>query len=180
LDAGDFGNSRGRYATAVYQPYWNGSGGSESAVQTILSRDVFGEVRHARDFNDLDSYTVSGHLGRGYYSWVETVPGGTPGGVGGRQRWTTYRWCGTGENTGQSALSAVPGQRGDHPAGRRGDHQALHRRHRGVWLAVDRPNDTTDQRSTQHCAADGEEDDGGHAGRGRDGDDPGGYDAGHH
>jgi RHS repeat-associated protein len=91
-------DSRGRYVTAVYQPYWSGSGGSESAVQTILSRDVFGEVRHARDFNDLDSYTVSGHLGRGYYSWVETVPGGTPGGVGGRQSWTTYRWCGTGVN----------------------------------------------------------------------------------
>ncbi|MDZ4316379.1 MAG: hypothetical protein U0989_16630, partial [Azonexus sp.] len=64
-------DSRGRYVTAVYQPYWSDSGGSESAVQTILSRDVFGEVRHARDFNDLDSYTVSGHLGRGYYSWVE-------------------------------------------------------------------------------------------------------------
>ncbi|PKM09593.1 MAG: hypothetical protein CVV17_00365, partial [Gammaproteobacteria bacterium HGW-Gammaproteobacteria-7] len=91
-------DSRGRYVTAVYQPYWTGSGGSESPVQTILSRDAFGEVRHARDFNDLDSYTVSGHLGRGYYSWVETVPGGTPGGVGGRQSWTTYRWCGTGTN----------------------------------------------------------------------------------
>lgn len=92
-------DSRGRYLTATYAPFWSGSGAVETATQTILARNAFGDVTHARDHNGVDTLAVYGALGRPYYTWVETVPGATPWHPAeGAQTWTTYRWCGTGAN----------------------------------------------------------------------------------
>lgn len=92
-------DSLGRFPVTTYEPFWNGSGASEQVTQTVVSRNVFGDVTQAYDLNGLDSVAVAGTLGRAYYSWTETVAGSTPGaGAGGIDSLTTYRWC-TGTNS---------------------------------------------------------------------------------
>jgi RHS repeat-associated protein len=84
----------GRFSSAVYEPFWNGSGASRVAVSIIDSRDAFGNVTAARDVNGAKVRAIHGGLGRPYYTWTESVPGATLGDVSrGIQRWTTYRWC---------------------------------------------------------------------------------------
>ena len=87
-------DSLGRYPVTTYEPFWNGTGTSEQVTQTVVSRNLFGDVTQAYDLNGLDSVAVAGTFGRGYYSWVETVAGSTPGTLtGGIDSTTTYRWC---------------------------------------------------------------------------------------
>ena len=84
----------GRYPVTTYEPFWNGSGTSEQLTQTVVSRNLFGDVTQAYDLNGVDSVAVAGTFGRAYYSWIETVAGSTPGtGANGLDSMTTYRWC---------------------------------------------------------------------------------------
>jgi RHS repeat-associated protein len=87
-------DSRGRFPTETLEPFRSASGSAEIRTSRILGRDLFGNVTRAYDINGLDSFSVHGTLGRPYYTWIETVPGSTPGDVsGGVGTTTTYRWC---------------------------------------------------------------------------------------
>ena len=90
-------DSRGRFATATYSPYWNGSGAVERLDGQILARNLFGDVTHARDGRGVDAMATYGHLGRPWYTWTEvqdTASPGTP--ASGVESWTTWRRCGAG------------------------------------------------------------------------------------
>lgn len=90
-------DSQGRYPVTTYEPFWNGVGAIERATQTVLSRNVFGDVTEAVNVNGVSSVAVPGTFGRPYYTWSQTLAGGTPGDpVDGVESWTRYRWCGTG------------------------------------------------------------------------------------
>lgn len=90
-------DSTGRYPVSTYEPFWNGSGASEQVTQTVVNRNLFGDVTQAYNANGVDSVAVAGTFGRAYYSWTETVAGSTPGtALGGIDSLTTYRWCGSG------------------------------------------------------------------------------------
>ncbi len=92
-------DNRGRFATATYSPYWNGSGTTEQLDGQILSRNLFGDVTHARDGRGVDTLATYGHLGRPWYTWTETVNTASPGTpAAGVESWTTWRRCGTGGN----------------------------------------------------------------------------------
>ena len=87
-------DSLGRYPVTTYEPFWNGTGTSEQVTQTVVSRNLFGDVTQAYDLNGVDSVAVAGTFGRAYYGWTETVAGSTPGtGANGIDSLTTYRWC---------------------------------------------------------------------------------------
>jgi RHS repeat-associated protein len=93
-------DASGRYPLATYEPFWNGTGTVEKITQTVVARNLFGDVTQAYDLNGRDTLAVPGTFGRGYYNWAETVAGSIPGApAGGVESTTTYRWCGTG--TGQ-------------------------------------------------------------------------------
>ncbi|KAB8189476.1 hypothetical protein FKV24_009355 [Lysobacter maris] len=90
-------DSRGRYPVSTAEPFWSGTGGVERVTQTVVSRNIFGDVTEAVDMNGNATVAVTGTLGRPYYAWVQTVPGATPGDPnGGQESLTTYRWCGSG------------------------------------------------------------------------------------
>ena len=90
-------DSNGRFPLTTYEPFWSGSATVEKVTQTVVSRNVFGDVTQAYDLNGTDSVAVAGTFGRPYYSWVETVPGSVPGSAsGGVNSTTSYRWCGGG------------------------------------------------------------------------------------
>lgn len=90
-------DGNGRFPLTTYEPFWSGSATIERVTQTVVSRNVFGEVTQAYDLNGTDSVAVAGTFGRPYYSWVETVPGSVPGSAGGGISSTSsYRWCGSG------------------------------------------------------------------------------------
>ena len=87
-------DSLGRFPVTTYEPFWNGTGTSEQVTQTVVSRNLFGDVTQAYDLNGVDSVAVAGTFGRAYYGWAETVAGSTPGSaLGGIDSLTTYRWC---------------------------------------------------------------------------------------
>ncbi|NZA25048.1 VCBS repeat-containing protein [Luteimonas sp. SJ-92] len=88
-------DSRGRYALATYEPFQSASGSIEIKTQTVVARNIFGDVTQAYDVNGVDTLAVTGSFGRPFYTWVETVPGSTPGDpAGGVESRTHYRWCG--------------------------------------------------------------------------------------
>ena len=101
-------DSRGRFATATYSPYWNGSGTVEQMDGQILSRNLFGDVTHARDIRGVDSIATYGTLGRPWYTWTETVNTASPGTpAAGVESWTTWRRCGVGTNEVTCPVGAV-------------------------------------------------------------------------
>ncbi|MDH5824924.1 FG-GAP-like repeat-containing protein [Luteimonas sp. RD2P54] len=88
-------DSRGRYALATYEPFQSAAGSIEIKTQTVVARNIFGDVTQAYDVNGVDTLAVTGSFGRPFYTWVETVPGSTPGDpAGGVESRTHYRWCG--------------------------------------------------------------------------------------
>ncbi|RNF85293.1 hypothetical protein EER27_05890 [Lysobacter psychrotolerans] len=90
-------DTRGRYPVTTYEPFWNGAGASEQATQTVVSRNVFGDVTETVNLNGVSTRAVAGTFGRPYYAWAQVRSGfavGDP--VAGVEAWTTYRWCGTG------------------------------------------------------------------------------------
>lgn len=90
-------DSLGRFPVATYEPFWSGAGAVEKTTQTVVARNVFGDVTQAVDANGVDTLAVAGTFGRPYYSWVETVAGSAPGAeAGGVGSTTSYRWCGSG------------------------------------------------------------------------------------
>ncbi|MDR7097829.1 RHS repeat-associated protein [Lysobacter niabensis] len=92
-------DGRGRFPVTTYEPFWNGSGAVERATQTVLARDIFGAVTQGYDVNGASRVALSGALGRPYYSWVQTIPNARPGQPGGgKESWSTYRWCGSSSN----------------------------------------------------------------------------------
>lgn len=92
-------DAAGRYPVATYEPFWNGAGATERATQTVVARNIFGDVTQAYDVNGRDVLAVTGTLGRAYYTWSETVAGSAPGTPsGGVASVTSYRWCGTATN----------------------------------------------------------------------------------
>ena len=90
----------GRFPVTVTEPFRNTSNAAvATVVQQVIARDAFGEPTHTRNALGVDTMAVSGHLGRPYYTWSESVAGATPGAAAqGVESWTTYRWCGTGTN----------------------------------------------------------------------------------
>ncbi|GAA5007329.1 FG-GAP-like repeat-containing protein [Pseudoluteimonas lycopersici] len=91
-------DSIGRYPKTTVAPFWNGGTGSgvvEKTTQTVVSRNMFGDVTQAFDVNGVDTVAVTGGFGRPYYTWTETVPGSTPGDpMSGVRTYTKYRNCG--------------------------------------------------------------------------------------
>ncbi len=91
-------DTRGRYPLTTASPFWNGGTGSgviEKTTQTVVSRNMFGDVTQAYDLNGVDTVAVEGGFGRPYYTWTETVPGSSPGDpFGGVRTYTKYRDCG--------------------------------------------------------------------------------------
>lgn len=87
-------DARGRFPVYAYEPFWNGTGASERVTRTIHSRNIFGDVVHASDINEVHTYAVNGALGRPYYTWVQTSGNTTLGEPsGGVESLTTYDWC---------------------------------------------------------------------------------------
>lgn len=87
----------GRFPITTTEPFWNGSGTVERVTETVVGRNVFGDMTQAYNVNGLDTVAVAGTFGRAYYSWVETVAGSTPGtALGGIDSLTFFRWCGGG------------------------------------------------------------------------------------
>lgn len=90
-------DSLGRYPVTTAEPFWNGSGAIERVTQTVVGRNIFGDVTQAYNVNGLDTVAVTGTFGRAYYSWTETVAGSTPGtAAGGIDSLSYFRWCGGG------------------------------------------------------------------------------------
>ncbi|RNF85077.1 FG-GAP-like repeat-containing protein [Montanilutibacter psychrotolerans] len=90
-------DTRGRYPVTTFEPFWNGTGSSEQATQTVVSRNVFGDVTEAVNLNGVSTVAVAGTFGRPYYGWAQVRSGfavGDP--AAGVEAWTTYRWCGAG------------------------------------------------------------------------------------
>jgi RHS repeat-associated protein len=93
-------DGRGRFVSSTHAPFSNGtpSGSVELQTSTVLGRGAFGDVTHARDLNGVDVHSVAGFLGRPYYTWTETVPGGAPGFAGhGIETRNSLRWCAASE-----------------------------------------------------------------------------------
>ena len=86
----------GRFATANYEPFWNGNGAVEHRTTRIISRNIFGDPIEATDVNNRLTYQLKGNLGRDFYVWKQESPGYTQGaldGTGGQSTLTTYRFC---------------------------------------------------------------------------------------
>ncbi|WP_202844157.1 toxin TcdB middle/N-terminal domain-containing protein [Luteimonas saliphila] len=89
-------DSRGRFPTETWEPFWNGTGAVERKTSTVHARNMFGDVTHASDINGVQTRALYGTMGRPYYTWQQTTVGGleTDAASGVRSA-TRYRWCGT-------------------------------------------------------------------------------------
>ncbi|HRP72834.1 MAG TPA: toxin TcdB middle/N-terminal domain-containing protein, partial [Luteimonas sp.] len=85
-------DERGRFPVATYEPFRSETGSIEARTSYVAARDAFGEAIDVLDVNNVRSYAVKGILGRDYYAWQQTTPGGRPNNSGVRSL-TTYRTC---------------------------------------------------------------------------------------
>lgn len=94
-------DSRGRYVTGTFEPF-NTPGQSaltEHKTQTVVARDKYGEITHAKDVNGVSVVSQRSAMGRDYWSWVQSVPDATAGNPSqGIDSYKTYRYCGTSSN----------------------------------------------------------------------------------
>lgn len=87
-------DSIGRFPLATYELFWNANGATERATQTVVSRDIFGNVTEATDANGASAVAVPGTFGRPYYSWTQSVTETTAGDpAGGVESKVEYAWC---------------------------------------------------------------------------------------
>ncbi|MEO8002779.1 MAG: FG-GAP-like repeat-containing protein, partial [Arenimonas sp.] len=98
-------DSRGRYITGTFEPFntpgqlWDSTVLTEYKTQNVLARDKYGEITHAKDVNGVSVVSQRSAMGRDYWTWVQTVPGATPGDPAqGIDSYKTYRYCGAGTN----------------------------------------------------------------------------------
>jgi RHS repeat-associated protein len=94
-------DNRGRYVTGTFEPFntpgqqWDSTLLTEYKTQTVLARDKYGEITHAKDVNGVSVVSQRSAMGRDYWSWVQTTPGATPGDPSqGIDSYKTYRYCG--------------------------------------------------------------------------------------
>jgi RHS repeat-associated protein len=98
-------DSRGRYLTGMFEPFSTPGQPLDSAVtterktQTVLSRDKYGEITHAKDVNGVSVVSQRSAMGREYWTWVQTLPNAVPGdSAQGIDSFKTYRYCGAAAN----------------------------------------------------------------------------------
>lgn len=98
-------DSRGRYVTGTFEPFntpgqqWDSTVLTERKTQTVLARDKYGEITHAKDVNGVSVVSQRSAMGRDYWSWVQTTPNATPGDPSqGIDSYKTYRYCGAATN----------------------------------------------------------------------------------
>lgn len=85
----------GRFPRATWEPFWDASGGDLEPVGMVTARNIFGQPTQVEDENGVVTVAVSGTLGREYFTWQQTEPGGATPANGGVGSWVAHRWCGT-------------------------------------------------------------------------------------
>ncbi|MFA7488862.1 MAG: hypothetical protein WCY72_12400, partial [Lysobacteraceae bacterium] len=69
----------GRYVVEEYAPFHDIAGIGEAIEHRtlkVLARNAFGDVTHARDHNEVETWAVFGSLGRAYWQWQPTTTNG--------------------------------------------------------------------------------------------------------
>jgi len=91
-------DSRGRFPVETWESFWDVVAGPvEKRTAVVHQRNQFGDAIHSSDVNGVQTKALYGSLGRQYYAWQQTTPGGVETDAAtGMRSLTRYRWCGTG------------------------------------------------------------------------------------